>query len=116
MVSDDVMANPDIKKMLADAKYPSKTKQAFNFTLTEMKKKQIAPNHTQLLVLANHIGEMVTRSTERRKLTAVDPKLFSQVSQTAMEIAESVTARIGHLAESEKYVLSVHFEVAEQKA
>lgn len=116
MTNDDIMASPDIKKMIADAKYPSRTKQVFNFTLIEMKKKQLRPTHTQLLVLANHLGEMVTRSNEHQQLTAVDPKLFDQVSRSAMEIAEKVTNKIGDLAESEKYVLSIHFEAAKQKA
>jgi PRD domain protein EF_0829/AHA_3910 len=79
--------------------------------------KELTTNHLnltdlQLTVLANHLGEMVMRSKDNQSLDPVDESLFSGVSDTALNIAKDITNKIGNLAPSEPFVLSIHFENA----
>lgn len=112
MTIDVLLKNQDVKKMVTETKYPEETKRILRFALTEMKADNIEPDLTQVVILANHIGEMVDRSKQHEKLMDVDVSLFDKVSPEALQIAQDVVDQIGGLATSEKYVLSIHFEAA----
>ncbi|ARY92715.1 MULTISPECIES: transcriptional regulator [Lacticaseibacillus] len=69
----------------------------------------------QLQVLTNHLIEMLNRSQSGEQLPAVDPQMFADVSQKSLDLADQVVRHIGHLAVAEKYILSIHFEAAQNK-
>ncbi|MDT3393163.1 MAG: PRD domain-containing protein [Bacillota bacterium] len=112
MTIDVLLADQDVEDMIAEAKYPDETERVLRFALNKMKANNIEPNLTQVVVLANHISEMIDRAKRHEKLMDVDISLFANVSPEALQIAQAVVDKIGNLAESEKYVLSIHFEAA----
>lgn len=69
----------------------------------------------QLQVLTNHLIEMLNRSQSGEQLPAVGPQIFADVSQKSLDLADQVVRHIGHLAVAEKYILSIHFEAAQNK-
>ncbi|WP_053216521.1 PRD domain-containing protein [Lactobacillus gigeriorum] len=77
-------------------------------------KNQLEPTEIQEKVLVNHLIEMVGRAKNGTALEEVDPVIFSNVSNSSLELADKVVKyiekNIGKLSESEKYVLSIHFE------
>lgn len=103
---------PEISKIINDSKYPDETLNIFKFSMQELEKNNLELTDLQLTVLANHISEMVTRSQDNQKLDPVDESLFSSVSSEALTIAKDITTKIGNLAASEPFVLSIHFENA----
>lgn len=64
--------------------------------------------------MINHVNEMIKRSKANEKMTGVDPAMFEEVSNEALEIADQVVQHIGNLPQDEMYVLSIHFESAKQ--
>lgn len=112
MQVDQFLVDKDVEDMIAGTKYPEETKQILRLALTEMEENNIEPNKTQVVVLANHLGDMIDRSKKHEKLMDVDVSLFDQVSPEALQIAQDVVDQISGLADSEKYVLSIHFETA----
>lgn len=107
-----MQVNSEAEKIVASSKFPSETKEALAFTLNEMQTFNIVPTDVQVTVLSNHIAEMITRSKSGEKLMDVDPEMFKEVSSEAMTIADDLVKHIGNLADSEKYVVSIHFEAA----
>lgn len=105
---------PEVSKIIKESKYPDKTKDIFKFALKELEDNDLELTDLQLTVLANHLGEMIDRSEENRPLASIDTSLFDGVSKEALEIANDIVGKIGNLAESEPYVLSIHFENAIQ--
>ncbi|GAX47763.1 PRD domain-containing protein [Pseudolactococcus reticulitermitis] len=74
----------------------------------------VKPTDLQWRILANHVNEMVNRSKEGLTIPEVDAQLFSEISQTSLQLAEKIVERIGHLSPDEKYLLSIHFESAKE--
>ena len=66
----------------------------------------------RLLSLANHVDAMIGRSVSQEKLDAIDASLFDEVSDDSLSLAQLIVDRIGGLQDDEKYLLSIHFEVA----
>lgn len=79
-----------------------------------MEKQAIEPTDLQWTILINHVNEMIKRSKANEKMTGVDPAMFEEVSNEALEIADQVVQHIGNLPQDEMYVLSIHFESAKQ--
>jgi PRD domain protein (TIGR03582 family) len=77
-----------------------------------MREAGITPTELQTVILTNHLSEMVDRSLTGERLSDVDPAMFAGVSEEALAIADKLVEHIGNLAESEKYVISIHFETA----
>lgn len=103
---------PEIAKVIKESKYPNETYNIFKFTIEELEKNHLNLTDLQLTVLANHVGEMVMRSKDNQPLDPIDESLFSGVSDEALNIAKDITNKIGNLASSEPFVLSIHFENA----
>lgn len=103
---------PEIAKIIKESKYPDETYSIFKFAMKELTTNHLNLTDLQLTVLANHLGEMVMRSKDNQSLDPVDESLFSGVSDTALNIAKDITNKIGNLAPSEPFVLSIHFENA----
>ncbi|MGX7417926.1 transcriptional regulator [Carnobacterium gallinarum] len=103
-----------VKGILTEAQYPVETEAILHFALNKMEEQGIYPTEVQLVVLTNHLGEMVRRSNENEAIMKVDPAMFSEVSTEALAISEDIMNEIGNLAIDEKYVLSIHFETAKQ--
>jgi len=112
---DDPWITADVQAILAKAKHPEATLAALNFAIKRMRAAQIEPTELQLVILTNHIAEMVTRSVTGEPLAAVDPQMFAEVSPEAIQIAADLVTKIGNLADSEKYVASIHFETAKHQ-
>lgn len=66
----------------------------------------------RLLSLANHVSAMIERSVSQEKLDPIDASLFDEVSDDSLSLAQLVVDTIGGLQQDEKYLLSIHFEVA----
>lgn len=79
-----------------------------------MKEKGIQATDLQWTILINHLNEMVKRSKSGETIPEVDPEMFNEVSEDALNIAGAVVQYLGNLAVDEKYVLSIHFESAKQ--
>ncbi|VDG22563.1 PRD domain-containing protein [Lactiplantibacillus mudanjiangensis] len=109
---DDPWITADVNKMLAKAKHPALTIDALQLAFDLMRQSQIEPTELQIVILTNHLSEMVDRSISGERLASVDPEMFSSISPVALMIASQIVTHIGHLADSEKYVLSIHFETA----
>lgn len=78
----------------------------------ELSNLHIVPSVLQWQILLNHVNEMVMRSKEKTTIPQVDAQLFSEISPASLQLAEKIVTRIGHLAQDEKYLLSIHFEAA----
>jgi len=103
---------PEISSIITNSKYPTETLDIFKFVIGELQKKNLELTDLQLTILANHLAEMVIRSKDDRPLDPVDESLFNGVSIEALDMAHEITERIGNLASSEPFVLSIHFENA----
>ncbi|SBO17218.1 transcriptional regulator [Carnobacterium divergens] len=90
------------------------TRKIIDFTLAKLRTFEIVPTEVQLVVLANHLGEMIRRSQTNERMMRVDPLMFSEVSKEALALSQAVVKKVGNLAVDEKYVLSIHFETARQ--
>ncbi|MFC0422738.1 transcriptional regulator [Lactiplantibacillus plajomi] len=102
----------DVQTMLAKAKHPQETEAALIYTFKLMTAADIHPTELQTVILTNHLSEMVDRSISGDRLADVDPAMFDGVSPQALAIAGKLVDHLGNLAESEKYVASIHFETA----
>ncbi|MFC6182081.1 transcriptional regulator [Lactiplantibacillus daowaiensis] len=108
----DPWITSDVQTMLAKSKHQDATLAALIYAIKLMRQAQIEPTELQLVILTNHLAEMVDRSITGAALADVDPEMFAGVSPEALQIADAVVAHIGNLADSEKYVASIHFETA----
>lgn len=105
-----------VRGILTETQYPAETEAVLLSALRKMEHQGISPTEVQLVVLANHLGEMVRRSKTNEAIMKVDPAMFSEVSSEALAISEEIMNEIGNLAIDEKYVLSIHFETAKQNS
>lgn len=107
-----VMLSKDAALIVENSPYQEDLKAAIEYTKEMMNVHNIVPTELQWTVLINHLNEMVIREREAGSIPDVDPAMFAEVSPEALEIADRVVKHVGQLSESEKYVLSIHFETA----
>jgi len=103
---------PEINKIIQKSEYPIETMDIFKFVVEELDENNLELTELQLTILVNHLAEMVMRSKNNQPLDSVDESLFNGVSDKALNIAREITTRVGNLASSEPFVLSIHFENA----
>lgn len=109
------MMNTATQAMIVASINPTKCEAILKSALAKMKAINATPDETQIEVLTNHLIEMVTRSENNEPLMAIDPTVFSELSEDSLTVAAQIVEEIGHLNTDEKYVLAVHFEVAKNK-
>ncbi len=102
----------DVQQVLAKAHHQPETVAALTYVFKLMRQAKIEPTELQLVILINHVSEMVDRSVTGEQLPDIDPEMFDGVSPVALRIATQLVEHIGNLADSEKYVVSIHFETA----
>ncbi|OWY38783.1 glycine dehydrogenase [Xenophilus sp. AP218F] len=73
-------------------------------------------NDTQLLKLESHVRAMSRRSLTGEGLPDFDRALFDEISPAAMQLSQAVVALFGNLPSDEALLLSIHFEMARNKA
>ncbi|RRK09603.1 transcriptional regulator [Lactiplantibacillus garii] len=111
---DEPWLTEDVQKVLRKAHHQAETADALTYVFKLMRQANIKPTELQLVILINHVSEMVDRSITGEQLPAVDPEMFAGVSPVALKIGSQLVDHIGNLAASEKYVVSIHFETALQ--
>ncbi|WP_347340567.1 PRD domain-containing protein [Vagococcus allomyrinae] len=102
----------DAEKIINESQYQEKLKQLIQRVEQLLNKAGIHPTEVQWTILVNHLNEMIRRSETGESLPKVDERLFSEVSEDALNIASVVVDEITNLSVDEKYVLSIHFETA----
>lgn len=104
----------EAKKIIEKSKYQQELEQVVLFTFSLIERNNLKPTSVQKNVLINHLSEMVDRAEEKRYLDEVDPAIFNKVSKSSLQMAQKiidyVEKKVGKLAKSEKFVLSIHFE------
>ena len=106
--------NEEVKKIINESVDQKELVAVIAQSRLLLQKYEITPTEIQWTVLINHLNEMLKRSRDNEKMTGVDPSLFSEVSQEALEISKEIVDSIGNLPIDEMYVLSIHFEAAKQ--
>lgn len=104
---------PAVAELLAASQDPKASRALLCDVVTWSEQEDIHFTPVQLQVLANHLIEMQARARTHTDLPAVDPALFQEVSAKSLALAQRVCARVGQLSASEPYVLSIHFEAAQ---
>lgn len=102
----------EAKEIIESSSYQNELKKIIDYTNDQLKSNSIELNTVQWTVLINHLKEMIDRKKEGGNIPEVDPTMFSEVSSNSLSIADNIVKNIGNLSEDEKYILSIHFEVA----
>lgn len=102
------------QKILQSNPYTEELQEVVDYTNQLLQDRQIAPTDIQWTILINHLSEMLMREREDRSIPAVDPEMFAEISEEAIEIAQLVVDKVGKLPKDETFVLSIHFESAKQ--
>ncbi|AXT47978.1 MULTISPECIES: hypothetical protein [Chromobacterium] len=66
--------------------------------------------------LDSHVQAMARRSLTGEGLPDFDKSLFDEISDTTRRLSAAVVALFGNLPEEEALLLSIHFEMAKNKA
>ncbi|KMN36631.1 MULTISPECIES: hypothetical protein [Chromobacterium] len=66
--------------------------------------------------LDSHVLAMARRSLTGEGLPDFDKSLFDEISDTTRRLSAAVVALFGNLPEEEALLLSIHFEMAKNKA
>ncbi|KMN77658.1 hypothetical protein VK98_18295 [Chromobacterium sp. LK11] len=66
--------------------------------------------------LDSHVLAMARRSLSGEGLPDFDKSLFDEISDTTRRLSDAVVALFGNLPEEEALLLSIHFEMAKNKA
>ncbi|MGO3602164.1 MAG: PRD domain-containing protein [Enterococcus malodoratus] len=101
-------------QIISTSEHQGELQELIDWLNGELAAVKIEPTELQWTILINHLNEMLKRSKEQEKIPEVDPEMFSEVSQEALDLAEGVVKRISDLSQDEMYVLSIHFETAKQ--
>jgi PRD domain protein (TIGR03582 family) len=101
-------------QIIATSEYQKELKELLDWLGSELKAARIEPTELQWTILINHLDAMLKRSKEQEAIPEVDPTMFSEVSQEALQLAEGVVKKINNPSQDEMYVLSIHFETAKQ--
>lgn len=110
MNNEDYQAKLD--EILARCKYREIAEEKLILTLAMAEAAGIKMTLVQQLTLTSHLCAMVERSQEGGEIPEVDPAMFSEVSELALNLSAQVCELLPNLAVGEKYLLSIHFEAA----
>lgn len=114
MSSHDKTVDDAVRQIVEGCSNPAKA-QAVLTQMTDWCRAQgIVFEEYQWHSLVNHMAAMVDRAESGERLEDIDPLLFSEVSGDSIALAQRVVEAIGGIPESEKYLLSIHFENARQ--
>ena len=102
----------DAQMIIDESEDRERTEEVVAHTLSLMSVQAIVPTEIQVVVLTNHLNEMVKRARLSEKMMMIDPSMFSDVSSESLALATEVVQMIGNLPEDELYLLSIHFETA----
>ncbi|ANZ97423.1 PRD domain-containing protein [Brochothrix thermosphacta] len=102
----------DAQMIIDESEDRERTAEVVARTLALMSVQAIVPTEIQVVVLTNHLNEMVKRARLSEKMMTIDPSMFSDVSSESLALATEVVQMIGNLPEDELYLLSIHFETA----
>lgn len=102
----------DAQMIIDESEDRERTAEVVAHTLALMSVQAIVPTEIQVVVLTNHLNEMVKRARLSEKMMTIDPSMFSDVSSGSLALATEVVQMIGNLPEDELYLLSIHFETA----
>lgn len=102
----------DAQMIIDESEDRERTAEVVARTLALMSVQAIVPTEIQVVVLTNHLNEMVKRARLSEKMMTIDPSMFSDVSRESLALATEVVQMIGNLPEDELYLLSIHFETA----
>lgn len=109
-----VTLNKEFEKYIDQSKYKNDLRQVMNYVVSLINENHLYPNDLEIQILGNHLSEMVNRAEKGEKLEPVDEKIFAKVRKQSLDMAQQIIdfilKNIGPLADSEKYVLSIHFE------
>jgi len=104
----------EFQKYIAKSNYKDELRQVMAYVVSLINQNKLHPSDLETQILANHLFEMVNRAKKGEKLEKVDKKIFAKVSRQSLEMSQHVVDfidnNVGEIAESEKYVLSIHFE------
>lgn len=101
-------------QIISTSEYQQELEELIDWLKKELALVKIEPTELQWTILINHLNEMLKRSKEQETIPEVDPKMFSEVSKEALQLADGVVRKIDNLSQDEMYVLSIHFETAKQ--
>lgn len=104
-----------VETMLQASADPASSRALVTWVVAAAKAEGITFTPVQLQVLTNHLIEMQGRAKSGETLPDVDPTMFAEVSRKSLDLAQKVVDHIGHLQDAEHYVLSIHFEAAQNK-
>ncbi len=102
------------QEMIAKSLYPEELDKLICYTETLLEKEAVFPTELQWQILMNHLNEMIVRKKQADLISAIDMSVFSEISQRSLVLAERIAKQIGDLPKAEIYVLSIHFENANQ--
>lgn len=102
----------DAQMIIDESEDRERTAEVVARTLALMSVQAIVPTEIQVVVLTNHLNEMVKHARLSEKMMTIDPSMFSDVSSESLALATEVVQMIGNLPEDELYLLSIHFETA----
>ena len=104
----------EFQKYIEKSSYKDELRQVMTYVVSLINQNKLNPSDLETQILGNHLSEMVNRAKNGEKLEKVDQKIFAKVSQESLKISQQVVDfiddNVGKIAESEKYVLSIHFE------
>ncbi|MBC6370709.1 PRD domain-containing protein [Lactobacillus kullabergensis] len=104
----------EFQKYIAKSNYKDELRRVMVYVVSLIHQNKLHPSDIETQILGNHLSEMVNRAKNGKKLEKVDKKIFAKVSQQSLEMSQQVVDfiddNVGKIAESEKYVLSIHFE------
>lgn len=110
----EFLVTPEIEGMIAACQSPEEAQRLLTFVSNRCKDEKITFSDYQWQSLSNHLCAMVDRSITGEVLTEIDTALFEEISEASISLAFEVVRQLKELEEKEKYLLSVHFEVAKQ--
>jgi len=112
MKLEEIAITNGVRGIIEESSYPETTSEILLFTIEKLKEMEIYPTEIQLIVLTNHLGEMVKRSKRNEMLMSFDIEIFNSIPEDSLKNAEMVVDKVGNLVNEEKYLLAVHFETA----
>lgn len=106
--------NVETQKMIQESPYQAELKQILVKVEGLLNDHDLKPTDTQWLIMVNHINEMIKRKHTKTSLEGIDVSLFQEISDTALNISQTIVKEIGDLPIEESYLLSIHFETIKQ--
>ena len=104
--------NEELDRILHNCEDPRAAARAVQFTAELTRQNHLVIEGHRWQALANHVIAMVDRCVTGEKLLEFDTALFHEIGASSIGMAQQIVEHIGNLDEREKYLLSVHFEIA----